>query len=155
MRTCTKPPPRPLSLAIDAATDNVAKGGGPFGAVIVFPDGRHYFGVNRVTASNDPTAHAEVQAIRAACTAEGDFSLAGAILYTSCEPCPMCRGAALWSRVDSVVYAANRFDAAAAGFDDAAFYALLESGEGVEAYAHQNALAPFDRWRENAQRTNY
>jgi guanine deaminase len=81
--------------------------------------------------------------------------LSGAILYTSCEPCPMCRGAALWSHVDKVVFAADRFDAADAGFDDAAFYEMLERGEGIEEYAHEDLLAPFDRWRANVERTEY
>ncbi len=82
-------------------------------------------GQNRVTATLDPTAHAEVVAIRAACQAIGDFSLAGATLYTSCEPCPLCLSAALWARVDRVVFAADRHDAARGGFDDREFYELF------------------------------
>lgn len=144
-----------LEAAIDAATDNVAAGGGPFGAVVVFPDGRHYFGVNRVTANNDPTAHAEVQAIRNACAGEATFSLAGAVLYTSCEPCPMCLCAALWSRVDRIVYAADRFDAAAAGFDDAEFYGLLERGGVAEVLANEDHLKPFNAWRDRLERVDY
>ncbi|CAH1656962.1 Guanine deaminase [Hyphomicrobiales bacterium] len=96
--------------------------GGPFGAIVV-RDGRIIGeGVNAVTAINDPTAHAEVVAIRAACTAEGNFSLAGATVYTSCEPCPMCLAACYWARVSRIVYAATRAEAAAAGFDDAFIY---------------------------------
>ncbi|CAH1678813.1 MAG: nucleoside deaminase [Chelatococcus sp.] len=96
--------------------------GGPFGAVVV-RDGRIIGeGVNAVTAINDPTAHAEVVAIRAACTAERNFSLAGATVYTSCEPCPMCLAACYWARVSRIVYAATRAEAAAAGFDDAFIY---------------------------------
>ena len=94
--------------------------GGPFGAVIVGPDGQPIAeGCNRVTSANDPTAHAEVSAIRAACAALGTFKLEGCTLYTSCEPCPMCLAAAYWARVDGIVYGASREDAAAAGFDDA------------------------------------
>jgi guanine deaminase len=144
-----------LKAAINAATENVVNGGGPFGAVVVFPDGRHYFGVNRVTANNDPTAHAEVQAIRNACEQEGSFSLAGAVLYASCEPCPMCLCASLWSRVDRVIYAADRFDAAAAGFDDAEFYSLLDQGGVAEVMAEADRLEPFNAWRGRLERVDY
>jgi len=89
-----------LAEAVALATSNVAQGGGPFGALIV-ADGRVLGrGVNRVTRDNDPTAHAEVVAIRQACAAKADFRLSGAVLYTSCEPCPLCLAAALWARVD-------------------------------------------------------
>lgn len=149
-------PAAALKLAIDAAAANVHNGGGPFGAVVVYPDGRHYVGVNRVTATHDPTAHAEVQAIRTACAAEQTVSLAGAKLYASCEPCPMCLGSALWSRVDEVVYAADRFDAAAAGFDDAKFYELLAQGKVAKVHAHADRQLPFDAWRAlAATRTDY
>ncbi len=100
--------------------------GGPFGAVIVGPDGQPIAeGCNRVTSANDPTAHAEVSAIRAACAALGTFKLEGCTLYTSCEPCPMCLAAAYWARVDGIVYGASRADAAAAGFDDEFLYEEL------------------------------
>lgn len=144
-----------LKHAVDAAVENVKNGGGPFGAVIVFPDGRVFEGVNRVTANNDPTAHAEVQAIRNACAAIGSFSLEGATLFTSCEPCPMCLGAALWSRVDRIVYTADRFDAANAGFDDAEFYAILEKGNVAERFETGYALEPFNEWRAKLNRTDY
>jgi tRNA(Arg) A34 adenosine deaminase TadA len=99
-----------------------AGAGGPFGAVVV-ADGRVVAeGWNQVTSTNDPTAHAEVVAIRRACTALGRFDLRGAVLYTSCEPCPMCLAAAYWSRVDAVVFANAREDAAAIGFDDQFLY---------------------------------
>ena len=95
---------------------------GPFGAVVV-KDGRIVGeGVNRVVPTGDPTAHAEIVAIRAACEATGSHVLDGAVLYTSCEPCPMCLGAAWWARVKEIVYANNRADAAAIGFDDDAIY---------------------------------
>src|SRR5699024_12544236 len=86
----------------DLAAANVATGGGPFGAVIVLPDGRTVEGVNRVTAMHDPTAHAEVMAIREACRLLGDHELRGAVLHASCEPCPMCLASALWARLDRV-----------------------------------------------------
>jgi tRNA(Arg) A34 adenosine deaminase TadA len=96
--------------------------GGPFGAVIVRDGQVIAEGWNEVTSSNDPTAHAEVVAIRRACTAVSDFRLRGAILYSSCEPCPMCLAAIYWSRLGAVYYASDRHQAAAAGFDDAFLY---------------------------------
>ncbi|GAA5226543.1 nucleoside deaminase [Paeniglutamicibacter antarcticus] len=115
-----------MAAAVAIAAENVRNAGGPFGALIVTADGSRFEGVNRVTASNDPTAHAEVTAIRNACKTLGTFDLSGAVLYTSCEPCPMCLASALWARVSRVVYAADRHEAAAAGFDDAAFYEFFE-----------------------------
>ncbi len=116
--------PEFLRRAIALATENVVSGaGGPFGAVIV-RDGRIVGeGVNTVTAAHDPTAHGEVNAIRAASKALGTFSLAGCQLYTSCEPCPMCLAAAYWARIDAIYYGASAADAARAGFDDAFLYA--------------------------------
>ena len=113
-----------LLLAVAAGRAGMLAGsGGPFGAVIVGPDGRVVAeGCNRVTSANDPTAHAEITAIRAACAALGTFKLEGCTLYTSCEPCPMCLAAAYWARVDGIVYGSSREEAAAAGFDDAFLY---------------------------------
>jgi tRNA(Arg) A34 adenosine deaminase TadA len=115
--------PEFLRRAIALATENVLCGaGGPFGAVIV-RDGRIVGeGVNTVTAAHDPTAHAEVNAIRAATKALGTFSLAGCQLYSSCEPCPMCLAAAYWARIDDLYYGASAAYAARAGFDDAFIY---------------------------------
>src|SRR5438874_606486 len=108
-----------LDRAVALATENVEAGGGPFGALIIRGDSELIsVGVNRVTRDIDPTAHAEVVAIREACRKLSDFRLDGCVLVTSCEPCPLCLAAALWSRVDQVVYAADRYDAASAGFDD-------------------------------------
>lgn len=98
----------PMERAIRLAEENVAAGGGPFGAVLVAPDGRQFHGINRVTATPDPTAHAEVDAIRAAARALGTADLCGSTLHASCEPCPMCLAAALWARVDRLVHAATR-----------------------------------------------
>jgi tRNA(Arg) A34 adenosine deaminase TadA len=135
--------------------------GGPFGAVIAGPDGRIIAeGNNRVTSTNDPTAHAEVVAIRTACAALGTFLLEGYTLYTSCEPCPMCLAAAYWAHVDAIVYGATRVDAAAAGFDDAFIYD--EIGLPPEArrvpmrvLAHEPAAALFDEWVTLEGRTPY
>jgi guanine deaminase len=126
------PNPEFLRRAIELATQNVtAAQGGPFGAVIA-RDGRIVGeGVNSVTAANDPTAHAEINAIRAAAESLGTFTLAGCELYTSCEPCPMCLAAAYWARLDAVYYGASAADAARAGFDDAFLYAELRKDSAV------------------------
>ncbi|GAA3325342.1 nucleoside deaminase [Paeniglutamicibacter sulfureus] len=129
-----------LAAAIAIAADNVRNAGGPFGALIVAADGSRFEGVNRVTANNDPTAHAEVTAIRAACNELGTFDLTGAVLYSSCEPCPMCLASALWARVSRVVFASDRHEAAEAGFDDAAFYEYFEGREAERA-----TLMPVER----------
>ncbi|WP_166984381.1 nucleoside deaminase [Paramicrobacterium fandaimingii] len=152
-----------LSRAIDIATQNVRKQGGPFGALIVTADGQEFEGVNRVTASLDPTAHAEVSAIRAACTGTETFDLSGAVLYTSCEPCPMCLASSLWARLDRVVFAANRVDAADAGFDDAAFYRFFDEPDVRESMLPVSFIplddptrtAPFIEWGNTASRIEY
>jgi guanine deaminase len=149
-----------LARTIELATANVAAGGGPFGALIVRDGGLIAEGQNRVTATLDPTAHAEVVAIRAACLAVGDFSLAGSTLYTSCEPCPLCLSAALWARVDRVVYAADRDDAARGGFDDREFYDLFARDRStwhvsIDAVRPDNAAAPFEAWLAHDHRTDY
>ena len=149
-----------IERTIQLATKNVANGGGPFGAVIVRDGELVAEGQNRVTASLDPTAHAEVVAIRAACQVVGDFSLAGATLYTSCEPCPLCLSAALWARVDRVVFAGNRDDAAEGGFDDREFYELFSRDRStwdvaIDEVRPANATAPFDAWLARPDRTQY
>ena len=149
-----------LDLTIQLATRNVADGGGPFGAVVVRDGELLAEGQNRVTSSLDPTAHAEVVAIRAACLKVQDFSLAGATLFTSCEPCPLCLSAALWARIDRVVYAADRDDAARGGFDDREFYELFSRDRDtwhldVDAVRPANATAPFDAWLAHPDRTEY
>ena len=149
-----------IERTIQLATENVASGGGPFGAVVVRGGELLAEGQNRVTASLDPTAHAEVVAIRAACQAVGDFSLAGATLYTSCEPCPLCLSAALWARVDRVVFAGDRDDAARGGFDDREFYELFSRDRStwavsIDEVRPANATAPFDAWLAREDRTEY
>ncbi len=149
-----------LARAIDLAVANVAAGGGPFGAVVVRGGILVAEGQNRVTRDLDPTAHAEVQAIRAAGRELGDFSLAGCTLYASCEPCPLCVSASLWARLDRVVFAADRHDAARGGFDDRAFYDLFTQDRAtwpmqVTRGAGDGANAPFDAWLADAERARY
>ena len=108
--------------AIRLARDSVARGGGPFGAVIVKRETSVGRGANCVTTTHDPTAHAEVVAIRDACRQLGTFQLAGCEIYASCEPCPMCFAAIYWARLDRIYYALTRQDAAAMGFDDEFLY---------------------------------
>lgn len=111
-----------MRKAIALSIENVKNGGGPFGAVIV-KDGKIIaHGVNRVTANNDPTAHAEISAIRAACEKLHTFDLSGCEIYTSCEPCPMCLGAIYWAHLDKIYYGNNKHDAADIGFDDSFIY---------------------------------
>jgi tRNA(Arg) A34 adenosine deaminase TadA len=149
-----------LREAIDLATRNVAAGGGPFGAVIIRGGEVIATGTNQVTPTLDPTAHAEVVAIRAACQVIGDFRLTGCVLVSSCEPCPLCLSAALWARVDRVVYAADRHDAAAAGFDDREFHELF--GRPRETWSlpvHQVSTGedttPFSAWLARTDRVDY
>jgi guanine deaminase len=149
-----------LARAIELATENVHNGGGPFGALVVRDGELVAEGQNRVTATLDPTAHAEVVAIRAACQAVGDFSLVGATLYTSCEPCPLCLSAALWARVDRVVFAADRHDAARGGFDDREFYELFARDRStwqvtIDSLRLENSPQPFDAWLALEARTAY
>ena len=149
-----------LREAIKLAVSSASGVGGPFGAVVAI-DGRVVAqGSNRVTAENDPTLHAEIVAIRAACRKVGSFLLGGAVLYSSCEPCPMCFGAAYWARVDRIVHAATRLDAAAAGFDDAAIYADIEVPPEQRALTTVRILAseggrPFEAWAANPDRVPY
>jgi tRNA(Arg) A34 adenosine deaminase TadA len=149
-----------MAMAIDLAVDNVDTGGGPFGAVVVRDGEVLGRSGNRVTSLLDPTAHAEVMAIRAACRRLGDFRLTGALLVSSCEPCPMCLTASLWARVERVVYAADRYDAARAGFDDLEFYRVLDQPPDdwvmpVRRVARPDATRPFTAWSACAARVDY
>ncbi len=156
-----RPDPRFMQQAIDLATSNVASCcGGPFGAVIVRDGTVVATGVNRVTAINDPTAHAEITAIRNACSALGSFQLAGCVIYTSCEPCPMCLAAIYWARLDAIYFGNSAADAARAGFDDSVIYAEV-------ARPHQDrkipiipllsikAWASFDTWLKSDCKIDY
>lgn len=153
--------PEFLRRAISLATENVLSSkGGPFGAVVV-RDGKILGeGANAVTATNDPTAHAEVNAIRAAARALGTFTLAGCELYTSCEPCPMCLAAAYWARLDAIYYGATAADAARAGFDDAFLYDEMCRDHGSRAIPATRMLgdeawATFQAWIESSNKIAY
>jgi tRNA(Arg) A34 adenosine deaminase TadA len=153
--------PEFLRRAIALATENVVSGaGGPFGAVIV-RDGRIVGeGVNTVTAGHDPTAHGEVNAIRAAAKALDTFTLAGCQLYTSCEPCPMCLAAAYWARLDAIYYGACAADAARAGFDDAFLYEELRKDKAARTLPATQLLgdeawSSFAAWIASANKIEY
>lgn len=153
--------PEFLRRAIHLATQNVVSGkGGPFGAVVVLQGAIVAEGVNTVTASLDPTAHAEVNAIRAAARALGSFTLAGCELYSSCQPCPMCLAAAHWARIDAIYYGASAADAARAGFDDAFLYEEFRKPQVERSLASTQLLADeawasFAAWIASASKIKY
>lgn len=146
--------------AINLAVQNVLDGGGPFGAIVV-KDGKIIgSGANSVTTTNDPTAHAEVIAIRNACKVLNDFQLTDCILITSCEPCPMCLGASYWARVKAVYYIASKDDAAKAGFDDSFIYRELDLPHSDRSIPFikmdmSNFNAPFDTWENLEEKRLY
>ena len=149
-----------MKLAIKLAVENVSNGGGPFGAVIVRDNKVIATGVNRVTANNDPTAHAEVSAIRAACSELQTFDLSGCDIYTSCEPCPMCLGAIYWAHIDHIYYGCNKYDAAAAGFDDSFIYDQLRLDYDrrsihCEHFMRDEALSAFRKWSSYTDKIKY
>ncbi len=150
-----------LGRAIELARESVRAGsGGPFGAVVVCDGTIVAEGCNRVTASHDPTAHAEVVAIRRACEVRADHRLVGCTVYASCEPCPMCLAAIYWSRADRIVFAATRFDAAEADFDDEEIYrelsrSLDERNLPIENIKHPRRLEPFQLWGESVKSIRY
>ena len=150
-----------LRLAVAEAERGAREGrGGPFGAVVVRDGAMLASACNEVTSLHDPTAHAEVQAIRAACAALGTFQLAGCDVYASCEPCPMCLGAIYWARPRAVYFAAGRADAAAVGFDDAVVYdeVGLPPGQRRLPFVERRLAetgAPFEAWRARADKVAY
>ena len=150
-----------MEQAIALATENVTSGrGGPFGAVIVQDGTIVATGVNRVAATNDPTAHAEVTAIRSACSELGSVSLAGCEIYSSCEPCPMCLAAIYWSHCEAIFYGNTAADAAAAGFEDAFLYEevkrpLDQRSLPIVNLMRERAISSFDAWRNYAGRIDY
>jgi guanine deaminase len=149
-----------LRRAIELAVESARSGGGPFGAVVVRAGQLVAEGSNAVTRSNDPTAHAEVVAIRAACTALATFQLEGCTIYSSCEPCPMCLGAIHWARPACLVFACSRHDAARAGFDDELIYRELALEHGARRLSTKSALrseglAAFAAWRANSAARRY
>jgi len=152
--------PEFMLRAIAIALENIRNGGGPFGALIARDGSVVAEGVNRVTATNDPTAHAEVVAIRAACTKLAAFQLDGCDLYTTCEPCPMCLGAIYWARPARVFFASSAGDAAAAGFDDAFIYSELalppeRRAVKMERVKSPEALEAFAAWEKKPDKTPY
>jgi tRNA(Arg) A34 adenosine deaminase TadA len=150
-----------LTAAIRLAGQHMEAGdGGPFGAVMVHEGQVMGEGWNQVTRSNDPTAHAEIVAIRAAASKLGRFSLQGCTLYTSCEPCPMCLAAAYWARIDRLVYAASRDDAAAIGFDDAVIYQELalpiaSRSLPMQQLLRAEAVQVFAAWQRKPDKVPY
>ena len=150
-----------MRMAIRLSEQNVENSlGGPFGAVIV-KDGKVVAkSGNKVTTTNDPTAHAEVSAIRLACKKLKTFDLAGCIIYTSCEPCPMCLGAIYWSRIETIYYANTKSDAAHIGFDDQFIYEELEKPMSernlpIIQLMREEALGAFTMWEKSAAKVEY
>ena len=150
-----------LRQAIDLAVDNVKTGqGGPYGAVIVKNNQQISASGNQVTRSLDPTAHAEILAIRMACKKLNDYHLKGCVLYTSCEPCPMCLGAIYWARLEKVYFACSRLEAAAANFDDSFIYDEISIPPPERSIAMfqldlPNAQQPFKTWNEYGSNVPY
>ncbi len=149
-----------MRRAIALSIESVKSGGGPFGAVIARDGAIIAEGSNRVTIDNDPTAHAEVNTIRAACRKLGTFDLSGCEIYTSCEPCPMCFGAIYWAHLDKIYFANDRKDAAAIGFDDDFIYREIS----IDPYRRQKpsemllrdeAIRAFELWRDKTDKKEY
>jgi len=149
-----------MRRAIELSVQSVGLGGGPFGAVIV-KDGKIVAEAsNRVTLDNDPTAHAEVNAIRQAARSLGRFDLSGCDIYTSCEPCPMCLGAIYWAHLDHIYYGCNRKDAADTGFDDDFIYRELSLAPAdrekvMEVLLPEESMAAFRMWKEKKDKKEY
>lgn len=149
-----------MRYAIELANKNVENGGGPFGAVIVRNGEIVATGVNRVTANNDPTAHAEVSAIRAAAAKLETFDLSGCEIYTSCEPCPMCLGAIYWAHLDKIYYANTKTDAANIGFDDSFIYDEIDLSPRErelpsEELLRDEAIKTFQTWASKTDKVEY
>ncbi len=149
-----------MRKAIALSLENIKKGGGPFGAVIV-KDGKIIAtGVNRVTSNNDPTAHAEITAIRKAAGKLKNFDLSGCEIYTSCEPCPMCLGAIYWAHLDKMYFANTKADAQNAGFDDSFIYEEInvkpeDRKLKSQQLLREEALAAFETWKNTTNKTEY
>lgn len=149
-----------MKEAIDLSKQNVDNGGGPFGAVIVRNGEIIARGVNRVTANNDPTAHAEVTAIREAAKVLNTFNLSDCEIYTSCEPCPMCLGAIYWARLGRIFYGNTKANAKAIGFDDSFIYEEIEKPidnrkiPTMQLLPHE-AITAFNKWQHLANKIEY
>lgn len=149
-----------MSKAIDLSIENVKQGGGPFGAVIVKNGKIVASGVNRVTANIDPTAHAEVNAIRKACKKLKTFDLSDCVIYTSCEPCPMCLGAIYWAHIGHIYYGNTKEDAKKIGFDDSFIYSELEMRKedrklNTTQLLSDEAIQAFEKWDSFENKTKY
>lgn len=149
-----------MKQAIEMAVANVRRNGGPFAALVVKDEIVIASGANQVTRFNDPTAHAEIVAIREACRVLGDFQLTGCDLYTTCEPCPMCLGAIYWSRPARVYFAATHDDATGAGFDDSFIYREIavphvERAIPMIRIDDELGTSPFDEWARKEDRQRY
>ena len=149
-----------MQRAIDLSVENVKNGGGPFGAVIVKNGEIIAEGVNRVTANHDPTAHAEVSAIRAACQKVNDFKLNGCTIYTSCEPCPMCLSAIYWAGIKDIYYGNTKKDAEAIGFGDNFIYRELslptsQRSVPMRPMMRTEAQQAFRDWQEKEDKVEY
>lgn len=149
-----------LREAIALAEESVHSGGGPFGAIVVHQGQIVGRGNNRVVPNNDPTAHAEIVAIRAVCAQLNEYHLTGCTLYVNCEPCPMCFSAASWAHIERIVFAASRDDAAAAGFDDVAIHQqvmlpLAERKIVMQQQLRDEALSAFTLWKNLEGRVDY
>ncbi|WP_288917556.1 nucleoside deaminase [uncultured Prevotella sp.] len=149
-----------MRRAIALSIDSVKSGGGPFGAVIARDGEVIAEGSNSVTIDNDPTAHAEVNTIRKACKKLGTFDLTGCVIYTSCEPCPMCLGAIYWAHLDKIYFANNREDAAAIDFDDDFIYKeialpMYRRQKPSEILLRDEAIKAFQLWQQKVDKTEY
>jgi guanine deaminase len=150
-----------MKRAIELAQQGMNSGaGGPFGAVVVKDNQIIAEGWNKVTSTNDPTAHAEVTAIRLACEKLGSFQLEGCVIYTSCEPCPMCLGAIYWARPEKVYYGCDRHDAADIAFDDQFIYDEIDAPIHnrqipFEQLGSEAAIAVFQAWADKTDKTEY
>lgn len=149
-----------MRKAIELSVNNVENGGGPFGAVIARDGEIIATGVNRVTSNNDPTAHAEVSAIRNAAAALGTFDLSDCEIYSSCEPCPMCLGAIYWARLKKLYFANNKTDAKNIGFDDSFIYdelalPLEKRKLSSEEMMRNEAIKAFEMWNQKPDKVEY
>lgn len=149
-----------MKLAIDLSIKNIEKGGGPFGAVIVKDGEIIAASANSVTIDNDPTAHAEVNAIREACKKLKTFDLSGCEIYSSCEPCPMCLGAIYWARIDKLYFANTKNDADAIGFSDNFIYDEIAKPYGernlkTENLMREDAIKAFELWSQTENKIEY
>ena len=149
-----------MKRAIELSIESVNKGGGPFGCIIIKDEKIVSEGSNKVTSTNDPTAHGEIVAIREACKKINNFSLAGCELYSSCEPCPMCLSAIYWARIDKIYYANTRKDAQKIDFDDSLIYSELQkniNGRQIPMIQmmRSEALKAFELWDKKTDKVKY